>query len=151
MGQKIKGFEELTRTSLSPQESLYKLKNQPSSLQLGVPKERSLQENRVALKPESVAVLIGNGHEVVVESGAGKTAKFSDQQYSEAGAKILYSAKEVFESNIILKVEPPTIEEIKYMKPDTTLISAFQAGKQDQERYQQAMSDIHTSFLTDGI
>ena len=133
MGQKIQGLEELTKTSLSPQESLYKLKNDSSSLQIGVPKERSLQENRVTLKPESVAVLVGHGHEVVVESGAGKTAKFSDQQYSEAGAKVLYSAKEVFESNIVLKVEPPTIEEIQYMKPDSKLISAFQAGKQQQE------------------
>ncbi len=133
MGQKIKGFEELTKTSLSPQESLYKLKNEASMLQIGIPKERSLQENRVALKPESVAVLVSRGHEVVVESGAGKTAKFSDQEYSDAGAKVLYAAKEVFQANIVLKVEPPTIEEIQFMKTDSTLISAFQAGKQDQQ------------------
>ncbi|MEQ9424298.1 MAG: alanine dehydrogenase [Cyclobacteriaceae bacterium] len=130
MAQKISGIEQLAKASLSPQESLLKVKSNKSKLQIGVPKERSLQENRVTLKPESVKVLVGNGHEVVVESGAGKTAKFNDQEYSEAGAQILYSAKEVFSSQIVLKVEPPTLEEIKYMKPESTLISAFQSGKQ---------------------
>ncbi len=132
MGQ-IKGTEELTKTSLSPQESLLKVKKNNSSLVIGVPKERSLQENRVSLKPESVAVLVGHGHELVVESSAGKTAKFSDQEYSEAGARIVYSAKEAFESQIVLKVEPPSIEEIGYMKLDSTLISAFQTGKQSPD------------------
>ena len=133
MGQKIKGTEELTKSSLSPQESLLKIKKHNSSLNVGVPKERSLQENRVSLKPESVAILVSRGHEVVVESGAGKTAKFSDQEYSEAGAKILSSAKEVFSSQIVLKVEPPTVEEIRYMKPNSTLISAFQTGNQSPD------------------
>lgn len=130
MSQKIRGVEELTQSSLSPQESLIKVRRDRTRLNIGVPKERSLQENRVSLKPESVSVLVGHGHDLVVESGAGKTAKFSDQEYSEAGAKIVYAAKDVFESNIVLKVEPPTVEEIKFMKPNSTLISAFQTGKQ---------------------
>ncbi len=132
MGQ-IKGTEELTKASLSPQESLQKIKKNNASLIIGVPKERSLQENRVSLKPESVAVLAGRGHELVVESSAGKTAKFSDHEYSEAGARVVYSAKEAFESQIVLKVEPPLAEEIGYMKSDSTLISAFQTGKQSPE------------------
>lgn len=132
MGQ-IKGTEELSKASLSPQESLLKIKKNNASLIIGVPIERSLQENRVSLKPESVAVLVGRGHELVVESSAGKTAKFSDQEYSEAGARIVYSAKEAFESQIVLKVEPPSIEEIGYMKLDSTLISAFQTGKQSPD------------------
>ncbi len=132
MGQ-IKGIEELTKASLSPQESLLKVKKNNPILNIGVPKERLLQENRVSLKPESVAVLVSRGHEVVVESSAGKTAKFLDQDYSEAGAKILYSAKEVFECQIILKVEPPTVEEIRYIKPNSTLVSAFQTGKQSPD------------------
>jgi len=130
MGQKISGIEQLTKASLSPQESLAKVKKRNSSLFIGVPKERSLQENRVSLKPESVAILVGHGHDIIVESGAGKTAKFSDQEYSEAGARILSSSKEVFGANLILKVEPPTLQEIKYMKPESALISAFQSGKQ---------------------
>ena len=67
--------------------------------------------------PTSVAVLCNNGHEIVVETGAGMSSKFTDDQYSEAGAKIVYSAKEAYDSDIVLKVEPPTLDEIKHMKP----------------------------------
>ena len=133
MSQRIRGTEELTKTSLSPQEAPLKIKSGNQSLTIGVPKERSLQENRVSLKPESVAVMVNRGHEIVVESGAGKTAKFSDQEYSEAGAKIVYSAKEAFESQFVVKVEPPTIEEIGFMKPDSSIVSAFQTGKQSAD------------------
>ncbi|HNG89198.1 MAG TPA: alanine dehydrogenase, partial [Saprospiraceae bacterium] len=52
---------------------------------IGVPKETTLQENRVALVPHSVATLTAHGHRVVVEAGAGTKAKFSDYDYSEAG------------------------------------------------------------------
>src|SRR5690606_8971713 len=66
-------------------------------------------------------------------NNAGKTSKFSDREYSEAGAKIVYSAKEVFEADIVLKVEPPTFEEIEDFKPGRTLISALQMGSKTEE------------------
>ncbi|MFA0962730.1 alanine dehydrogenase [Roseivirga sp. BDSF3-8] len=123
------GFEELAKeTTLYPQEQLQKIRTGNTSLLIGIPKENSLQENRVALTPESVALLVNNGHQIVVEAGAGATSKFSDNEYSDAGAKIAYSTKEVFECNIVLKVEPPNEEEIDYLKPGTTLISALQIG-----------------------
>lgn len=123
------GFEELAKeTTLYPQEQLQKISTSNTSLLIGIPRETSLQENRVSLTPESVALLINNGHEVVVEAGAGSTSKFSDNEYSDAGAKIAYGPKEVFECNIVLKVEPPTEEEVDYLKHGTTLISALQIG-----------------------
>jgi alanine dehydrogenase len=126
-----KGVEELAKEqSLYPQESLLKVKEGDKSLFIGIPRERSLQENRVALKPSSVAVLVAGGHEVWVETGAGKAAKFLDKDYSEAGAKIVYSAKEVYSADIMLKVEPPMSEEISYMKSGQTLFSAIQTGRQ---------------------
>jgi len=101
-----------------------------TSLFIGIPKEVSLQENRVSLNPESVGLLVANGHQVVVETTAGIKAKFSDREYSEAGARISYNTQEVFKSNIVLKIEPPTPEEINYLVPGKTLISAFQIGNQ---------------------
>ncbi|MEQ8473108.1 MAG: alanine dehydrogenase [Marinoscillum sp.] len=132
MADKIKsGFAQLARDqSLYPQEAPAKLKRSSRSLFIGVPKEVSLQESRVALKPESVQVLVGNGHEVWVEAGAGVSAHFPDNEYSEAGAKIVKSTKEVFKANILLKVEPPTLEEIEYLNDGSTIISAFQSGRQ---------------------
>lgn len=128
------GFAALAKEqSLYPQEAPVKLGNKPNALTIGVPKEVVKREKRVSLKPSSVEVLVANGHEVIVESKAGLGANFSDSEYSEAGAKITYSKNEVFEANAILKIEPPSIEEIELMKPGSTLISAFMVGKQKIE------------------
>lgn len=116
--------------SLYPQESPAKISKKHNSLTIGVPIEIADQEKRVPLQPSSVAVLVANGHDVLIESRAGEAANFSDQEYSEAGAQIVYDAKAVFECNVVLKVEPPKIQEIEMMKPGSTLISAVQVGKQ---------------------
>lgn len=128
------GFAELAQEQgLYTQEAPAKVKKKSQSLKIGVPKEVALQERRVPLKPASVEVLVQNGHEIIIESGAGESANFKDQEYSEVGAMISYNTKEVFESQIVLKVEPPTIEEIELMKAGSVLISAFQSGKQTVE------------------
>ena len=125
------GFKEIVKeTSLYPQEALLKIKNQKNRLFIGLPKEVALQENRISLTPEAVALFVNNGHEIRIEAGAGSHSKFSDREYSDAGAKIIYSHKEIFEADIVLKVEPPTMEEINYLKPGNTLISALQLGNQ---------------------
>ena len=73
-------------------------------LTIGIPREDSFHENRIALTPEAVGVIVANGHSVNVESKAGVGANYSDNDYSEAGAKILYDKKAVFESEIIVKL-----------------------------------------------
>src|SRR5882757_9533327 len=131
--RKKTGFEALAKTSLSPQEQLVKVKRGKHSFFIGLPKEIAFQENRISLTPDAVALLVNNGHEVWVESKAGEGSKFSDKQYSEAGAKIVHSPEEVYKAEIILKIEPPTIEELEYFKPEQTLISALQMGNLQQD------------------
>ena len=75
---------------MQPQEAMLETKKKKNSLHIGIPKESSFQENRIALTPLSVALLVNNGHDVVIESGAGKGANFSDNDYSEQGATIQY-------------------------------------------------------------
>jgi len=134
MAEKKKtGFETLARTSLAPQEQLLAVKKDRRSFVLGLPREISLQENRITLTPDAVALLANNGHEIWVESKAGIGSKFTDQQYSEAGAKIVSSPQEVYKANVILKIEPPTLEEIELMHPGQTLISAIQLGNMKPE------------------
>jgi alanine dehydrogenase len=130
MSEKKKtGFEALaTKTSLYPQEQLQKVSKGKHSFFIGLPKEISLQENRISLTPDAVDLLVNNGHEVWVETKAGVGSKFSDKQYSDAGAKIVYSAEEVYKAEVILKIEPPTVEEIEMMRPGQALISAIQLG-----------------------
>jgi alanine dehydrogenase len=128
------GFAKLAQEQgLYTQEAPAKVRKSSRSLKIGVPKEMELQEKRVPLKPASVDILVQNGHEVIVESGAGDLANFKDQEYSEAGAIISSDPREVFESQIVLKIEPPVKKEIEMMKSGNVLISAFQYGKQTAE------------------
>lgn len=101
------------------------VKKDQNSLHIGLPREVSLQENRIALTPDAVAILVRNGHEVWVEKDAGRGANLSDHEYSEAGAKIVHSPEEVYQANVILKVEPLVEEEFRFVKAGTTLISAL--------------------------
>jgi alanine dehydrogenase len=126
--KKKSGFESLARTSLSPQEQLLEVKKNKGAFFIGLPKEIALQENRITLTPDAVALLVNNGHQVWVEAKAGSGSKFTDQQYSEAGAKIVYSPQEIYKADVILKIEPPTLEEVEWMRPGQTLISAIQLG-----------------------
>lgn len=111
---------------LIPQEEKLELKKQAKSLFIGVPKEITFQESRIAIVPNAVQLLVSHGHEVIIESKSGEGANFPDSEFSEAGAKIVYDTKEIYQADIILKVEPPTIEEIEMMKGRQTLISALQ-------------------------
>lgn len=125
--KKQSGFSSLAKEhALYPKEAPLKVREGKAKLQIGLPVEKELQETRIALSPDSVAILCNNGIEVIVESEAGNAAKFSDREYSEAGARIVYSNEEAFQADIVLKVEPPSLQEIGYMKQGANLISAIQ-------------------------
>lgn len=131
---KTPGFEALAKeTTLYPQEKLAKISEGRKSFSIGLPKEIAFQENRISLTPEAAQLLVNNGHDVWVENGAGSKAKFLDREYNEAGAKIVYSPEEVYQAEVILKIEPPTLGEIELMKPGQILISALQFGNVSKE------------------
>ena len=115
-----------TFAALMPQEEMLEVKKNFQSLYIGIPKEISYQENRVSVSPDAVALLVSNGHKIVIEKGAGVNANFSDEDYSDSGATIAYNIKDVYKAHIILKIEPPTNAEIKMMHKGQTLISALQ-------------------------
>jgi len=104
-----------------------------AELTVGVPKETFLNERRVALTPQAATNLIKKGFNVQIESGAGVESKFLDQDYIDAGAKIVNST-EAFKSNIVLKVRPPGlhpehgVHEASLMEPGTNLFSYVQPG-----------------------
>jgi alanine dehydrogenase len=124
---KYSGFSDVAKQAMmQPQESMLEVKSKKNKLYIGIPKEVSFQENRIPLTPLSVALLINNGHEVMLESNAGQAANFTDTNYSEQGAQIVYDTKKVYEADIIIKIAPPTKEEIEMMKPGQLLISALQ-------------------------
>ncbi len=137
--------------AMQPKEQLVAVADSERKLYIGIPKESSYQENRVALAPESVALLVNNGHEVWVETGAGQQANFTDRDYSEAGARIIDSAKEVYKAKVILKVEPPSLDEIEWMQEKQILISALQLSIQSEDILRMLIKKRITAMAWDFI
>tara|TARA_B100001250_G_scaffold103406_1_gene87185 strand:- start:10330 stop:11535 length:1206 start_codon:yes stop_codon:yes gene_type:complete len=120
---------------LMPKEEMLEVKPNLKQLEIGIPRESSFQENRVSLTPDSVGLLVANGHNIIIEKGAGIASNFTDQQYSDKGAQIAFSKEEVFQARFILKIEPPTKKELDMMKNGQVLISAVQMSTQSSDYF----------------
>jgi len=125
-----------SKQQLLPQEETLEVVKQKGELFIGIPKENQYQEKRVCLTPDAVNAITANGHRVLLESGAGEGANFSDIDYTNAGAEITRDTKKVFSCPIILKVEPPTLSEIDLLNPQTIIISALQIKTQNKEYFE---------------
>ena len=119
-------FSPFSHRELMPQEEKLEVIQAKSQLMIGIPNETSFQERRICLTPDAVNSLVAQGHQILVESGAGLSASFTDQDYSEAGAEVTADTRKVFACPLIVKVEPPTMEEIELLTPGATIISAIQ-------------------------
>lgn len=125
-----------SKQQLLPQEETLEVIKQKGELFIGIPKENQYQEKRVCLTPDAVNAITANGHRVLLESGAGEGANFSDIDYTNAGAEITRDTKKVFSCPLILKVEPPTLSEIDMLNPQTIIISALQIKTQNKEYFE---------------
>ncbi|MFC4220312.1 alanine dehydrogenase [Flagellimonas marina] len=125
-----------SKQQLLPQEETLEVLKQKGELFIGIPKENQYQEKRVCLTPDAVNAITAHGHRVLVESGAGDGANFSDLDYTNAGAQITRDVKKVFSCPIILKVEPPSLTEIDLLNPQTIIISALQIKTQRKEYFE---------------
>lgn len=141
----------LKEGNILPMEEMLEISKKKGKLQIGIPKEISFQERRVALVPEAVSFLVANGHNVRIEQGAGESSHFSDTEYSEAGAEICLSAQEIFDCDLILKVAPPSEEEVDMLRGSQTLISALQLGIQTKTILQKLMQKKVTAIAWDYI
>lgn len=129
-------FTPFTKQQLLPQEEKLEIARHKSELFIGIPKETSFQERRICLTPDAVNSLTSHGHRVMLEAGAGLSSSYSDKEYSDAGAEITQDPKKVFGCPMLLKVEPPTIEEIEMMNPQTIIISAIQLKTRKKEYFE---------------
>lgn len=141
----------LVRGSLLPQEEMLEVARKKGSLYIGIPKETSFQENRVALVPDAVGLLVNHGHRVVVESNAGKQSHFQDNDYNENGGEIAYTTEDVYKADIILKVAPPSLQEIEYLRPKHTLLSTLQLTVQPEDFVKKLMSKKVNAIAFDWI
>jgi alanine dehydrogenase len=138
---------------LKTQEEYLEILNEQGDLMIGVPKEAGQEEKRVCLTPDAVAALVANNHQVIIASGAGEEASFSDEEYRKAGARITTFKKEVFECPLVLKIAPPNAEEIALLKPNSTIISVVQKKTQTKDYFkaleQKKITAIGFEYITD--
>ena len=125
-----------TKQQLLPQEEKLEIARHKSELFIGIPKETSYQERRICLTPDAVNSLTSHGHRVMLESGAGMSASYTDKEYSDAGAEITNDTKKVLSCPMLLKVEPLTMEEIKLVNAETIVISAIQLKTRKKEYFE---------------
>jgi len=83
-------------------------------MKIGIPREIKNHENRVAMTPAGAANLMKDGHEVVLETGAGQGSGFTDHEYAQVGVTIVDTAAEAWEAQMVMKVKEPIAEEYHY-------------------------------------
>jgi alanine dehydrogenase len=127
------------------------IKPKGAELYIGIPCETSYHENRIALTPEAASVLIANGHKVIMETKAGEGSSYSDRDYSEAGAKIVHSKKEVFECEIIVKSAQVCEHEIDLIKPHQFIISPIHVTALKREILEKMMEKKVTALSFENL
>ncbi len=127
------------------------IKPKRESLCIGIPKEDSFNENRIALTPDAVSVIVANGHEVNVESNAGIGSNYSDNDYSEAGAKILYDKKQVFECDILVKSAPVSEADCELMNLNQFIISPIHLAEMKREILMKMMAKKITALSFENL
>ncbi|MBC7688557.1 MAG: alanine dehydrogenase [Aquabacterium sp.] len=127
------------------------IKPKGTELFIGIPRESSFNENRIALTPEAVGVMVANGHRVVVETKAGEGASYRDVDYSEAGAKIAYDKKEVFDCDVLVKSAPVSESECDLLKHNQYIISPIHLAVMKREILQKMMDKKITALSFENL
>ncbi|NOY38447.1 MAG: alanine dehydrogenase [Chlorobi bacterium] len=136
---------------LLPQETLLDTDVKRKQLSIGIPRESDSFENRVALTPEAVEILVSHGHTVLVSRSAGLEASYTDHDYSECGAQIVDSNKETFQSDLILKVAPLNINEVGQIRGNQTIVSSLHLTSQTESTIRKLMQKKVTAIAFESI
>ena len=133
------------------QEEVLDIKFRSKPLMIGIPKEIAFQENRIGLIPEAVSVLVANGHEVLMEHNAGEGSRYSDIDYSEAGAKIVFDKEEVYKCPILVKTAPPVEADIPFLQMNQTIISPLHLTALEKGLMEKLMAKKITALAIENI
>lgn len=131
-----KSLSPFTAAQLMPKEETLEIQKSKGELKIGIPKEVCYQEKRICLTPDAVSSIVAHGHKIIIESGAGEGSNYTDKAYSDAGAEVTKDTKKVFSCPVLLKVEPPTMEEIELIQQKTVLLSAIQLKTRNKNYFE---------------
>jgi alanine dehydrogenase len=120
-------------------------------LHIGIPKEIAFQENRIALTPDAVGVLVSNGHQVIIEHNAGEASHYRDKDYNEAGARIVYEKSEVLKAPILVKSAPVIEEDLPMLHLNQIVISPIHLSAMKAELLQKMMDKKITGISFENL
>src|SRR3984893_9752691 len=138
-----------TSFSYETLEETLDIKPKGANMHIGIPREIAFQENRIALTPDAVSVLVSNGHLVVIEHNAGEASHFRDKDYSEGGAKIVYERAEVFKAPILVKSAPIIEEDIPLLQLNQVIISPIHLSIMKAKLLEKKLTAISFENLKD--
>jgi alanine dehydrogenase len=140
-----------TSFSYETLEETLDVKSKVEPMLIGIPKEIAFQENRIALTPDAVSVLISNGHNVLIEHNAGEAAHFRDKDYAEAGAKIVYERADVFKAPILVKSAPVVEEDLPLLQSSQVIVSPIHLSVLKAEILQRMMEKKITAISFENL
>jgi len=140
-----------TSFSFETLEEKLDIKPKGSELVIGIPKETAFQENRIALTPDAVGVLVSNGHHVIIEHNAGDASHYRDKDYSEAGGKIVYDKNEVYRSPLLVKSAPVIEEDLPFLQPNQVIISPIHLSVLKSEILEKMMEKKITAISFENL
>jgi len=141
-----------SKPSISPSllyeamEETLDIKTPGAKLHIGIPKEIAFQENRIALTPDAVGVLVANGNMVTIEHNAGERSHYSDRDYAEAGAQIVYDRAAVYQCPILVKSAPPVEDDIPLLQMNQIIISPIHHSALKKEIIEKMMAKRITAL-----
>jgi Alanine dehydrogenase len=130
---------------LKVQEERREIQKQKKMLVIGIPKECCDEEKRIPLIPESVKQLVAEGHRVLIQNGAGESAFYSDHDFTDVGAEMVPTLEEVFEADVIVKIQPLTESELEVWPKGKTLFSALQFQSREKSYFRKLSSKKTTA------
>ena len=138
--------ELISKSMLMPQEEMLEVKKRGQKIKIGIPNDFSKVEYRVPLTPQAVDLLVSYGHEILIETNAGKAASYSDKAYRDVGAQITETSSEIFQCDVIIRLSPFTIEEIEMLRGNQVIFSSMQPHANCRETIQRLMQKKITAI-----
>jgi alanine dehydrogenase len=136
----------ISKAMLLPQEEMLEVKKRGQKIKIGIPSDFSKVEYRVPLTPQAVDLLVSYGHEILIETNAGKSASYSDKAYRDVGAQITDTKEEIFQCDIILRISPFSNDEIDMLRGNQVIISTMQPHAHCRESIQKMMQKKVTAI-----
>lgn len=144
--EKSKEKNLISKTMLMPQEEMLEVKKRGQKIKIGIPSDFAKVEYRVPLTPQAVDLLVSYGHEILIETNAGKSASYSDEDYREVGATIVENSAEIFQCDIILRISPFSSDEIDLLRGNQVILSSLQPYAHCRETIQKLMQKKVTAI-----